>query len=839
MTTASPQEIARKLGSGLLSFPVTHLREDGSFDEPAYRENIGWLGQFDASGLFAAGGTGEFFSLTPAEVEQVVTAAVQEAPDGVPVIAPAGYGTAIAVEMARSAERAGAHGILLLPPYLTETSQEGLVAHVRQVCAATELGVTIYSRANAAYSETAVAELVDSCPTLVGFKDGIGNIEQMTRIYARIGDRLTYIGGPAHRRDVRSAVSGAGRDHVLVGDLQLRAAVRFGLLRGAAPRRHPVRDRRTQRVRDPVLQPAQPQARLRGEHHQGRHEGHRPPRRPGALPAHRPRRRRSRRARHPGEEGEPSMSEAHTVEPTGASLIGADDVPGGTAPFQAVDPATGERLEPVYHEADEATVARAAQLAWEAFLRYRHTGFEQRAAFLETIADELENLGSVLVDRVNAETGIPVPRVQGELARTTGQLRLFANVVREGSWTGARLDTADPDRSPLPKPDLRQRKIPLGPVAVFSASNFPLAFSVAGGDTASALAAGAPVIVKAHSAHPGSSELVGRAIRKAVQAHDLPEGTFSLLFGSGRTTGIALVTDPHIRAVGFTGSRQAGVALTAAAAARPVPIPVYAEMSSINPVFVLPGALADRGEKLGAGFIASMMTGVGQLCTSPGLVFVVDGPGAPEFVQAAADAVRAAEPGAMLSSGIASSFAEGADRLSAKDSIGMVAVADDDASIAYRGVPQLFVTTDEEFLADHRLQEEVFGPASLIVRVDDVARLATIVDRLEGQLTATVHAAPSDNADARPLVDKLELIAGRVLFNGWPTGVEVGHAVVHGGPFPATSAPSTTSVGSLAIERFLRPVAYQNVPEELLADEVRTDNPLRIWRRVDGALQQT
>ena len=533
------------------------------------------------------------------------------------------------------------------------------------------------------------------------------------------------------------------------------------------------------------------------------------------------------------------MSTAHTVEATGASLIGADDVPGGTAPFQAVDPATGERLEPVYHEADEATVARAAQLAWEAFLRYRHTGFEQRAAFLETIADELENLGPVLVDRVNAETGIPVPRVQGELARTTGQLRLFANVVREGSWTGARLDTADPDRSPLPKPDLRQRKIPLGPVAVFSASNFPLAFSVAGGDTASALAAGAPVIVKAHSAHPASSELVGRAIRTAVQAHDLPEGTFSLLFGSGRTTGIALVTDPHIRAVGFTGSRQAGVALTAAAAARPVPIPVYAEMSSINPVFVLPGALADRGEKLGAGFIASMTTGVGQLCTSPGLVFVVDGPGAPEFVQAAADAVRAAEPGAMLSSGIASSFAEGADRLSAKESIGMVAVANDDASIAYRGVPQLFVTTDEEFLADHRLQEEVFGPASLIVRVDDVARLATIVDRLDGQLTATVHAAPSDYADARPLVDKLELIAGRVLFNGWPTGVEVGHAVVHGGPFPATSAPSTTSVGSLAIERFLRPVAYQNVPEELLADEVRTDNPLRIWRRVDGALQQT
>ena len=318
MTTASPQEIAHKLGSGLLSFPVTHLREDGSFDEPAYRENIGWLGQFDASGLFAAGGTGEFFSLTPAEVEQVVTAAVQEAPDGVPVIAPAGYGTAIAVEMARSAERAGAHGILLLPPYLTETSQEGLVAHVRQVCAATELGVTIYSRANAAYSEAAVAELVDSCPTLVGFKDGIGNIEQMTRIYARIGDRLTYIGGlptaemfalPYLALGV-TTYSSAIYNFVPQFALDFYAALRRGDTR--------VRDRRTQRVRDPVLQPAQPQVRLRGQHHQGRHEGHRPPRRPGALPAHRPRRRRSRRARHPGEEGEREHERSCCERITGA-----------------------------------------------------------------------------------------------------------------------------------------------------------------------------------------------------------------------------------------------------------------------------------------------------------------------------------------------------------------------------------------------------------------------------------------------------------------------------------------------------------------------------------------
>jgi NADP-dependent aldehyde dehydrogenase len=291
---------------------------------------------------------------------------------------------------------------------------------------------------------------------------------------------------------------------------------------------------------------------------------------------------------------------------TGVNLVGATDLPGTGAAVTGIDPASGAALEPVYHEASTADVERATALAWEAFGSYRHTTLEQRAAFLETIATEIENLASILVDRVIAETGIAEARVQGEVARTTGQLRMFASVVREGSWTQAQLDTPNPDRTPLPKPDLRQREVPLGPVAVFSASNFPLAFSVAGGDTASALAAGAPVIVKAHPAHPGTSELVGRAVRRAVQEHNLPEGTFSLVLG-GPEVGIALVTDPRVRAVGFTGSRQGGLALTAAAAGRPVPIPVYAEMSSINPVFVLPGALAERGTDLGSAFIASMI----------------------------------------------------------------------------------------------------------------------------------------------------------------------------------------------------------------------------------------
>lgn len=519
---------------------------------------------------------------------------------------------------------------------------------------------------------------------------------------------------------------------------------------------------------------------------------------------------------------------------TGAALIGGADAPGAGEPFRAVNPATGAALDPAYLPSTEAEVARAAELAYEAFRSYRRTGPEQRAAFLERIAAELEALGDTLPARVMAETGLPEPRVRGELGRTTGQLRLFADVLREGSWTGARLDTPDPARSPLPKPDLRQRRVPLGPVAVFAASNFPLAFSVAGGDTASALAAGAPVVVKAHPAHPGTSELVGRAVRNAVRASDLPEGTFSLLHG-GVEPGLVLVRHPRIAAVGFTGSRQGGLALVAAAAARPVPIPVFAEMSSVNPVFVLPEALAERGAQLGAEFVASLTTGVGQLCTSPGLVFLAEGPGADEFVAAASAAVGEAAAAPMLNAGIAAAFAGGVARLTGSAGV-TVAAAGTGASDTCTGVPHLFVTDEERFAADPALRDEVFGPSSLVVRVASPDRLPALAAELEGQLTATVHAGAGDHELAGALLGELELVAGRVLFGGWPTGVEVGHAVVHGGPFPATSAPATTSVGSLAIERFLRPVAYQNVPDALLAEEIRAANPLGIWRRVDGSL---
>ncbi len=524
-----------------------------------------------------------------------------------------------------------------------------------------------------------------------------------------------------------------------------------------------------------------------------------------------------------------------TLALTGSMLIGAADVRGSAGEVRGVNPATGEELEPAYGLGDESDVDRAVSLAWQAFPTYRTTTLAARSAFLSTIADNLDAVGDTLVARVVAETGIPDPRVRGELARTTSQLRLFASVVADGRWLGARLDTPNPERTPLPKPDLRQRKIPLGPVAVFSASNFPLAFSVAGGDTASALAAGAPVVVKAHSAHPGTSELVGRAIRAAVAEHGLPEGTFSLLFGSGKGLGTALVTHPRIAAVGFTGSRAGGLALVAAAAARSVPIPVYAEMSSVNPVILLPGALAADGAELGTAFVTSLTTSAGQLCTNPGLVFALGD--ATSFLTAAAEAVGAAPGAAMLNTGIQRSYVDGTTRLAGTDGVTEVAAGGSDDGLAACGQARLFATDGDTFLANHALQDEVFGAASLVVRVRDVAQLVRILDSLEGQLTATVHAADSDQKTAAALLPSLELLAGRVLFGGWPTGVEVGHAVVHGGPFPATSNPATTSVGSLAIERWLRPVAYQNVPDALLPAELRDDNPLGVPRLRDGAAE--
>jgi 2,5-dioxopentanoate dehydrogenase len=519
---------------------------------------------------------------------------------------------------------------------------------------------------------------------------------------------------------------------------------------------------------------------------------------------------------------------------TGAMYIAGEAVLGDAETFPVQAPANGGTLEPTFHRAGSALVGRAAELAEAAFETFRAAPTEQRARLLELAADEIETVGGTAADRAHLETGLPLARLIGEVARTTGQLRLFAATLREGSWNGARIDHALPDRGPARRPDIRQRRIPLGPVAVFAASNFPLAFSVAGGDTASALAAGCPVVVKAHEAHPGTSEIIAAAVTRAVAASGLPAGVFSMVFADGPTVGVELVRHPAIAAVGFTGSRAAGLALVAAAASRPVPIPVYAEMSAVNPVFLLPGRMAEAAADLGQAFVGSLTLGAGQFCTNPGIVVGVDGPDLDRFTAAARDAVTASAPAPMLTGRIAASYADGVARLAAHPAIEVLARAADPESGCW-GSATLVVTTAAEFLAAPDLHDEVFGAASVIVRVARPDELLDVARALEGQLTATVHAAEADTPLASALLPVLERKAGRILFNGWPTGVEVVPSMVHGGPFPATSDSRTTSVGTLAMERFLRPVAYQDVPDALLPTAVREPNPEGLLRFVDGA----
>ncbi|WP_404297467.1 aldehyde dehydrogenase (NADP(+)) [Halomonas sp.] len=515
----------------------------------------------------------------------------------------------------------------------------------------------------------------------------------------------------------------------------------------------------------------------------------------------------------------------------GTSLIGQQAVTGDQAIIRAINPASGEPLAPDYPGLDRHAVARAGELAEAAFATYRESTLQARAAFLEAIADEIEAIGDALIERAMAETGLPRARLEGERGRTCGQLRLFASVVRAGEWLDVRIDPALPERQPMPRVDLRQRHVALGPVAVFGASNFPLAFSVAGGDTASALAAGCPVVVKAHSAHPGTSELVGRAVQAAVAKCGLPEGIFSLLFGSGRDIGQALVADPRIQAVGFTGSRAGGLALMATAQARPQPIPVYAEMSSINPVFLLPEALKARGKEIAAGFVGSLTMGAGQFCTNPGLVIGIKGEALDTFVAAAGEALRASAAQTMLTPGIHGAYVDGLEALAGaarEIARGQTGEGPHPCQAA------LFATHAADFLAREALQAEVFGAASLVVECDDLAQVEAVAKHLEGQLTATLQMDDGDLDAARTLLPVLERQAGRVMANGWPTGVEVCHAMVHGGPFPATSDSRTTSVGSAAIQRFLRPVCYQNLPEGLLPEALQDDNPLGVSRLVDG-----
>lgn len=519
---------------------------------------------------------------------------------------------------------------------------------------------------------------------------------------------------------------------------------------------------------------------------------------------------------------------------TGEALIGGVAVQGTGTPIRAYNPALQESMEPAFYAVDAQQIDQACRLADAAFDAFRALGDEARAVFLETIGEQIMALGETLVERVMAESGLPRARVEGERGRTVGQLKLFATLLREGSWHDVRIDQALPERTP-PRPDLRMRMIALGPVAVFAASNFPLAFSVAGGDTASALAAGCPVLLKAHSAHPGTSELVGRAIVKAVELCGLPAGVFALLTGSGNGIGQELVRHPAIKAVGFTGSRSGGMALMAVAAARPVPIPVYAEMSSINPVFLLPQALAARAEAIGQGFAGSLVLGVGQMCTNPGLVIGIEGADLERFASSAAQALTGGAACPMLSPGIAGSYQRGITQLAEHADVATLALAPQEQG---KGAPALFRTTAAAFLSQHALSEEVFGPASLVVACRDLAELHQVAESLEGQLTATLQLDDGDLAVAQALLPLLERKAGRILANGFPTGVEVCSAMVHGGPFPSTSDGRSTSVGTGAIARFLRPVAYQNLAQALLPAVLR-DNGAAAWRRRDGELTRS
>jgi 2,5-dioxopentanoate dehydrogenase len=517
----------------------------------------------------------------------------------------------------------------------------------------------------------------------------------------------------------------------------------------------------------------------------------------------------------------------------GHNLVAGRDSAEGARTFEAANPADGSSLEPTFHEATGEEVDAAFAAAATAFETLRRRPALEVATFLERIASELESRGETLVARAMAETGLPEARLVGERGRTVGQLRMFADLVREGSWVDARIDPALPDRKPLARPDLRRMLVPIGPVVVFGASNFPLAFSVAGGDTASALAAGNPVVVKAHPAHPGTSELAGQAIVAAAAATGMPPGIFSLLQGPSPELGRALVTHRVARAVGFTGSLGAGRALYDAAAARPEPIPVFAEMGSLNPVLVFPDALRARGAEIAKGLAQSATLGVGQLCTNPGLVVGLQDDGLEAFVAEAGRDIGTAPSAVMLHAGIAARFRRGVEVWRGTPGV-VVAGEGPKHQGSAQGGAALFRTTDKVFLEHRRLHEEVFGPSSLVVACANREALDRVVGTLAGQLTLTVHATERDLAEFAPVLERLADKAGRIVFGGFPTEVEVAPAMQHGGPYPATTDSRSTSVGTAAIFRFARPVCFQNAPAAVLPPELQDANPRGIWRLVDG-----
>ncbi len=516
----------------------------------------------------------------------------------------------------------------------------------------------------------------------------------------------------------------------------------------------------------------------------------------------------------------------------GRNIIGFETYSEGLVGVEAQNPATGEKIGPLFFRATLGELNMAVAKAADAFVAYRKKSGEEKAQFLDTIASQIEALDKTLIDRYVAETALPEGRAVGERGRTCGQLRLFAQLLRDGHWVNARIDMALPDRQPLPRPDLRSMERPLGPVAIFGASNFPLAFSVAGGDTASALAAGCPVVFKAHPAHPGTSELVGMAIQEAARITNMPDGVFSMLHDDGIEIGQALVKHPAIKAVGFTGSFRGGKSIFDVANQRAEPIPVYAEMGSTNPVFVLPNLLASQAQSLAQGYVNSLTLGVGQFCTNPGLLLI---PKNDVFVQSVKTNIEAAVGGTMLTPNIKNAFDSGVEHLKQLAEVIGAGTMNPSKNAATPTVLRVDYPTFEQ---NQELAEEVFGPTSVIIETQNREEVLAAARNLTGHLTATVYGSEAELLEYADLIEILEQKVGRLIINSFPTGVEVSHAMVHGGPFPATTNARSTSVGTGAITRFTRPVCFQDMPDALLPDELKHENPRSILRMVNGQYEQ-
>lgn len=518
----------------------------------------------------------------------------------------------------------------------------------------------------------------------------------------------------------------------------------------------------------------------------------------------------------------------------GNNIIASQYVATNGNVLKAVNPATGLLLDGDFYTAGKTEIDTALAAATTAFELYRNIPKDKKVVFLNAIADEIAAIGEILVLRASEESGLPLPRLQGELGRTVVQLRLFANLIAEGSWVDAVIDTALPERQPMPRPDIRRMLIPIGPVVVFGASNFPLAFSVAGGDTASALASGCPVIVKAHPAHFGTSALVGAAIIKAVEKTEMPKGIFSLLYDGGYSLGESLVLHPQTKAVTFTGSYNGGMALNKLVQQRKQPIPVFAEMGSVNPVIFLPNAIANQAEELAKKYAASITLGAGQFCTNPGLMFAVSSPKLEVFKVALAQAIAAVPSATMLTSGIAKNYSNLSEQALSEKGVDMLGVStiksNEFINQSEAKVAQVSAAT---FITNPKLQEEIFGPYSLLVIAKDTDELEKALTVLEGQLTATIMADQNELQNYQSLIHKLTAKTGRIILNGVPTGVEVCAAMQHGGPFPATNDSRFTSVGTAAIYRFVRPIAYQDWEQELLPEELKDSNPYQIFRMVN------